>query len=51
VLGVLVVSGRGQTLAIPADVAGRIVDSLKAHGKVRRGYLGVGAQAADLPRR
>jgi S1-C subfamily serine protease len=41
--------GRGQTLAIPGDVAGRIVESLKAHGKVRRGYLGVGTQPVDLP--
>ena len=50
VLGVLSSHlGRGQTLAVPADVAGKIVDSLKAHGKVRRGYLGVGTQPVDLP--
>lgn len=41
--------GRGQTLAVPVDVAARIVDSLKEHGKVRRGYLGVGTQPVDLP--
>jgi S1-C subfamily serine protease len=41
--------GRGQTLAIPAADVERIATALQAHGKVRRGYLGVGAQQAQLP--
>ncbi len=50
VLGVLSSHlGRGQTLAIPSGVVTGIVESLKAHGRVRRGYLGVGAQPVDLP--
>lgn len=50
VLGVLSSHlGRGQTLAIPSDIVSRVVDALKAHGKVRRGYLGIGAQPVELP--
>lgn len=41
--------GRGQTLAIPVDTATRIVDALTTHGRVRRGFLGVGTQPVDLP--
>lgn len=41
--------GRGQTLAIPNAEVERIVTSLKAHGRVRRGYLGIGAQQVSLP--
>ncbi len=40
---------RGVSLAIPASTLARVVDSLVAHGKVRRGYLGVSTQAARLP--
>lgn len=41
--------GRGQTLAVPAAEVERIATTLQTHGKVRRGYLGVGAQQAQLP--
>jgi S1-C subfamily serine protease len=41
--------GRGQTLAVPAADVDRIATALQSHGKVRRGYLGVGAQQAQLP--
>ena len=41
--------GRGQTLAIPANEVDRIATSLQTHGKVRRGYLGIGAQPVALP--
>jgi S1-C subfamily serine protease len=41
--------GRGQTLAVPVAELERIAAALQAHGKVRRGYLGVGAQQAQLP--
>lgn len=36
-------------LAIPAPVVGRAVEALLAHGHIRRGYLGVGAQPVRLP--
>lgn len=41
--------GRGQTLAIPVVDVDRIATALQTHGKVRRGYLGVGAQPVALP--
>ena len=37
---------RGSDLAIPVETLRRVVDELKAHGGVRRGYLGVGAYPA-----
>jgi S1-C subfamily serine protease len=47
----LVSSGlvRGLSLAVPAASLKGIVETLLAHGRVRRGYLGVGAQPARLP--
>ena len=41
--------GRGVSLAIPAASITRVVDSLLAHGRVRRGYLGVSTQRVHLP--
>ena len=41
--------GRGHTLAVPAAELDALVAALQAHGRVRRGYLGVGAQQAQLP--
>ena len=41
--------GRGMTLAIPNEEVERIVTTLGTHGKVARGYLGVGAQPVALP--
>ena len=41
--------GRGQTLAIPADEVDRIAATIGQHGRVRRGYLGIGAQPVALP--
>jgi S1-C subfamily serine protease len=40
---------RGVSLSLPAVTVGRVVEQLLAHGKMRRGYLGVGAQPARLP--
>ncbi len=40
---------RGVSLAVPADTLRSVVETLLTHGRVRRGYLGVGAQAARLP--
>lgn len=41
--------GRGMTLAIPNEEVERIAATLGTHGKVARGYLGVGAQPVALP--
>jgi len=40
---------RGVSLAVPAVTLGRVVDMLLAHGRMRRGYLGVSTQPARLP--
>ena len=41
--------GRGMTLAIPNDEVERIAGVLGTHGRVARGYLGIGAQPVALP--
>jgi S1-C subfamily serine protease len=41
--------GRGLNLALPADLIGGLVNSLSTHGRVRRGYLGIGSQPVALP--
>jgi S1-C subfamily serine protease len=40
---------RGAPLAIPAVVAWRIGDELSAHGRIRRGHLGVSTQPVRIP--
>ncbi len=40
---------RGVSLTIPTATLRKTVEALLAHGRVRRGYLGVGAQVARLP--
>jgi S1-C subfamily serine protease len=40
---------RGASVTLPAATLRRVADSLKAHGRVRRGFLGVNAQAVRLP--
>jgi len=40
---------RGITLTVPAGTLHRVVETLLTHGHVRRGYLGVSAQAVRLP--
>jgi S1-C subfamily serine protease len=39
---------RGDDLAVPTETLRRVVDELRAHGGVRKGYLGVGAFPAQL---
>jgi S1-C subfamily serine protease len=39
----------GTTITIPTATVKRVVATLLAHGQVRRGYLGVGAQPTRLP--
>ena len=41
--------GRGRGLSLPATTLQRVVAQLKQHGKVRRGYLGVGTQPVRIP--
>ncbi len=40
---------RGRGLAVPAATLARVVESILAHGGVRRGYLGIAVQPARLP--
>ena len=42
---------RGRGLAIPARDATRVVDSLRRHGRLRRGYLGISSLPVALPER
>jgi S1-C subfamily serine protease len=39
---------RGTSLAVPARVVRRVVETLLAHGRIRRGYLGIGTHAVAL---
>ena len=41
--------GRGLNLALPADLITGLVGALTTHGRVRRGYLGIGTQPVALP--
>jgi S1-C subfamily serine protease len=40
---------RGISLAVPSSTVQRVVEALLTHGRVRRGYLGIGAQPVRLP--
>jgi S1-C subfamily serine protease len=40
---------RGTIVTVTAPTLRRVVDSLRAHGRIRRGYLGVAAHAVRLP--
>jgi S1-C subfamily serine protease len=39
----------GSSLTIPVVTVRKVVEALLSHGKVRRGYLGIGAQPVRLP--
>jgi serine protease Do len=41
--------GRGGGMTIPAGAIDSVVTALRTHGKVRRGFLGIGAQAVTIP--
>ena len=41
--------GRGAGLTVPASVANEVVQALVQHGRIRRGYLGIGSQPVSLP--
>lgn len=40
---------RGHVVTVPAATLRRVADTLLAHGRVRRGYLGVSAQTVPVP--
>ena len=40
---------RESSTAIPVATLNRVVESLQTHGRIRRGYLGVGTQQVPLP--
>ena len=40
--------GRGVSRALPVETAERVAESLRTHGRIRRAYLGVGAQPVRL---
>ncbi len=40
---------RGKSLAVPTPTVRKVVEQLLAHGRVRRGYLGVSSQPVRLP--
>jgi serine protease DegQ len=40
---------RGVPMAVPADIAWRVAAQLGAHGRIRRGYLGIGTQPVRIP--
>ena len=40
---------RGVSMSIPYPTLQRVVEALLAHGRVRRGYLGIGGQPVRLP--
>jgi S1-C subfamily serine protease len=39
---------RGTSLSVPGEGVRRIVEELREHGRVRRGYLGIGTQVVSL---
>lgn len=41
--------GRGRSFALGISAAANVVQTLLTHGKVQRGYLGVGTQMVPLP--
>lgn len=40
---------RGVSVAVPAGTLRRVADSLLAHGRIKRGYLGISTQPVRLP--
>jgi S1-C subfamily serine protease len=40
--------GRGAAVTIPADIAWQVADTLVKHGRIKRGYLGIRSQTAEI---
>jgi S1-C subfamily serine protease len=50
VVGILnLMFGRGKGVALGAPITSHVVSALLAHGRIRRGYLGIRTQQAALP--
>jgi S1-C subfamily serine protease len=47
-IGMVVAGPRGAALAIPSATIERVAERLLAHGRVARGYLGLGLQSVQL---
>jgi S1-C subfamily serine protease len=48
-LGLNTSAMRDTSLAVPVTTLRRVIETLLKHGKVRQGYLGIGAQPVRLP--
>jgi serine protease DegQ len=48
-LGLLVPGMRGLAVALPLVTLTRVVTALLAHGRIERGFLGIGSYPGDLP--
>jgi S1-C subfamily serine protease len=42
---------RGRGMAVPAGDVARVVESLRRHGRLRRGYLGISSLSVPIPER
>jgi len=47
----IILGGQGLSFAVPIDLARRVIGDLLRYGRVRRSYLGIGAQTVRLSRR
>lgn len=41
--------GGGGAITIPTEIAWKVAETLAAHGKIKRGYLGIRSQTVNLP--
>ncbi|MBD2775302.1 S1C family serine protease [Iningainema tapete] len=47
----VIISAQGICFAVPINTAKMVIPALMKYGKVRRGYIGVGGQNVQIPRR
>jgi S1-C subfamily serine protease len=48
IIGMTVLGPRGRVLVIPSETIGRVAQQLLDHGRVARGYLGLGLQPVPI---